>query len=297
MENLKKVVIAGCGVLGSQIAIQCALHGYDVTIYKSHNIEKSRNSVLSFLPRYEKDLKLDKQVLDDIYNKFIFTTDLEEAVQDADLVIETVPEVIEIKTEFYKNLGKLAPEKTIFATNSSTFLPSMFMEVTGRPEKFAALHFANEIWIHNTAEVMGTKKTSPEVFATVEEFAKSIGMVTLPLRKEQPGYILNSLLVPLLSAATDLWADDVADIETIDKTWMLATGAPLGPFAILDIVGINTAHNIFKMVAEKTQNPVKLKAVEKFEKEFMELNKLGVATGEGFYKYPNPAYKQEHFLE
>ncbi|PRD48520.1 3-hydroxyacyl-CoA dehydrogenase [Sphingobacterium haloxyli] len=202
-----------------------------------------------------------------------------------------------MKIEFYQKLAKVAPEKTVFATNSSTLLPSQFAAYTGRPEKFVALHFANEIWKHNTGEVMKHPGTSDEVFESLLVFAKQIGMVPLAIHKEQPGYIVNSLLVPLLSAGMDLWIRDVADIETVDKTWMVATGAPLGPFGILDVVGITTAYNINKMVADKTKDPVKLKIADKLKAEFIDKGKLGVETGEGFYKYPNPSFKQKDFLK
>lgn len=174
-------------------------------------------------------------------------------------------------------------------------LPSQFAESTGRPEKFLALHFANEIWKHNTAEIMGHPGTDKNVFNDVVAFSKAIGMVALPLQKEQPGYIVNSLLVPLLSAATNLLVNEVADAETIDKTWMVATGAPTGPFGILDIVGITTAYNINKMAADATNDPLKIKTVEYLKTNFIDKNKLGVSTGEGFYTYPNPAYKKMIF--
>ncbi|MBQ0739691.1 3-hydroxyacyl-CoA dehydrogenase, partial [Aquimarina celericrescens] len=208
-----------------------------------------------------------------------------------------VPENPQIKIGFYEQLAKVAPAKTVFATNSSTLLPSQFASSTGRPEKFVALHFANEIWKHNTAEIMGHPTTSHKVFNDVVEFAKRIGMLPLPLHKEQPGYILNSLLVPLLGAALDLVVNEVADPPTVDKTWMKATGAPVGPCAILDVVGITTAYNINKIAAEKTQDANKIKVVEYLEENFINKNKLGVATGEGFYTYPNPAFQKKDFLK
>jgi len=226
-----------------------------------------------------------------------FSSDLAKAVRDADLMIEAIPEVVQIKTDFYKQLGKVAPEKTIFATNSSTLLPSQFAEVTGRPEKFLALHFANEIWKNNTAEIMKHPGTDMTVFDEVIEFAKAIGMVALPLYKEQPGYILNSLLVPLLEAAQLLLVKEVADVETIDKTWMVATGAPQGPFAILDVVGINTAYNIGLAKAEATGDPLFKKLAELMKVEYIDKGKLGVATGEGFYKYPDPSFMKPGFLK
>nr|WP_317128709.1 3-hydroxyacyl-CoA dehydrogenase family protein [Subsaximicrobium wynnwilliamsii] len=119
----------------------------------------------------------------------------------------------------------------------------------------------------------------------------------MPLKKEQPGYIVNSLLVPLLSAGLDLLVRGVADVQTIDKTWMVATGAPTGPFAILDVVGNTTAYNINKMEAEKTGDSDKQKVVEYLKEHFIDKGKLGVATGEGFYTYPNPSFKADDFLK
>lgn len=293
------VTIAGSGVLGYQIAFQTAFHGYQVTVYDINEevLEKAKSKFEILAKAFQKDLHATDEQLEATFKRLLYTSDLAQAVQDSDLLIEAVPENPAIKIAFYEELAKVAPEKTIFATNSSTLLPSQFAQDTGRPQKFLALHFANEIWKHNTAEIMGHPGTDPQVFGAVVEFAKSIGMVALPLHKEQAGYIVNSLLVPLLSAATDLLVNEVADVETIDKTWMVATGAPTGPFGILDIVGITTAYNINKMSAEATEDPIKIKTVAYLKEHFIDKNKLGVATGEGFYTYPNPAYQVPDFLK
>ena len=293
------VTIAGSGVLGYQIAFQTAFHGYQVTVYDINEevLEKAKSKFEILAKAFQKDLHATDEQLEATFKRLLYTSDLAQAVQDSDLLIEAAPENPAIKIAFYEELAKVAPEKTIFATNSSTLLPSQFAQDTGRPQKFLALHFANEIWKHNTAEIMGHPGTDPQVFGAVVEFAKSIGMVALPLHKEQAGYIVNSLLVPLLSAATDLLVNEVADVETIDKTWMVATGAPTGPFGILDIVGITTAYNINKMSAEATEDPIKIKTVAYLKEHFIDKNKLGVATGEGFYTYPNPAYQAPDFLK
>ncbi|CAM3813390.1 3-hydroxyacyl-CoA dehydrogenase NAD-binding protein [Marinicrinis lubricantis] len=158
-----------------------------------------------------------------------------------------------------------------------------------------ALHFANEIWKNNTAEIMKHPGTDPKVFDAVIAFAKAIGMVALPLQKEQPGYILNSLLVPLLDAAQMLLVKEVADVETIDKTWMVATGAPMGPFGILDVVGINTAYNITQ--AKATEDPLHEKVANLLKTEYIDKGKMGRATGEGFYTYPNPSFMAQGFTK
>ena len=238
--RFRNVTVAGGGVLGRPIAYQTAFHGFPVVVYeqiygqgpgegqgaaRKAEAELCAGSGAS----YEADV-------DAAMDRIRLTVDLADAVRDADLVIEAVPEIPEVKREFYERLATVAPPHAVFATNSSTLLPSQFAEATGRPEKFLALHFANSIWRHNTAEVMRHPGTDEQVFQDVIDFARAIGMVPLPLRKEQPGYILNSLLVPFLEAAQMLWVNEVADPETIDKTWMIATGAKEGPFAILDTV-------------------------------------------------------------
>jgi 3-hydroxyacyl-CoA dehydrogenase len=297
--NYKNITIAGSGVLGYQIAFQIAFHGFNVIVYDINDevLDKAKLKFGSISEAFKTYLNATEQQLDKTRQNISYTSDLAESVKNADLLIEAIPENPKIKTDFYKKLAKVAPEKTVFATNSSTLLPSQFAEVTGRPNKFLALHFANTIWIHNTAEIMGHPKTDPKVFEDVVAFAKAIGMLALPLFKEQPGYILNSLLVPLLSAATSLLVSEVANPETIDKTWMKATGAPMGPFGILDVVGITTAYNIDKMAAEKTKDALKIKTVEYLKDNYIDKNKLGVSTGEGFYKYPNPAFKSPDFLK
>ncbi|SET53279.1 3-hydroxybutyryl-CoA dehydrogenase [Salinibacillus kushneri] len=297
--NFKNITVAGSGVLGSQIAYQTAFKGFTVSVYdiSEEAIKKAQERVTKLKSGYQNNLNATEEEVNAAYNRMFFSSDLSKAVENADLVIEAVPEVVEIKKEFYSNLSKVTPEKTIFATNSSTFLPSQFAEETGRPEKFLALHFANEIWKNNTAEIMKHPGTDEQVFHDVIEFAKAIGMVALPLHKEQPGYILNSLLVPLLDAAEKLLVNDVADVETIDKTWMIATGAPNGPFAILDVVGINTAFNIVQDKAKKTGDPLYKKLAKFLKEEYLDKGKLGVESGEGFYKYPNPSFLDSDFLK
>ncbi len=310
--NIKNVVVAGGGVLGSQIAFQTAFSGFNVTIWlrSEGSIERAQPKIDRLKNIYLKTLEAmktnpqaycrgftDKQNLTDDeidelknkvesgYENLTLTTSYEEAGKNADLVIEAIAEDSEQKKAFYEELSKHLPEKTIIATNSSTLLPSQLADFTGRPEKYLALHFANEIWKNNTAEIMGQPKTEQKYYDEVVEFAEAINMVPLKLKKEQAGYILNSMLVPFLSAAEALYANDVADPETIDKTWVLATGAPSGPFRILDVVGLTTAYNIVIMNPKASDiNTTEGKIAAKL-KEKIDAGKTGVNAGEGFYKY------------
>jgi 3-hydroxyacyl-CoA dehydrogenase len=296
--NYRNITVAGSGVLGSQIAFQTAYKGFRVSVYDLSDdvLVQARERLGRLKENYRGDLGVTQQTVDEASSRISFFSNLAQAVANADLVIEAIPEVVHIKTDFYKHLGKVAPEKTVFATNSSTLLPSQFAEATGRPARFLALHFANGIWKNNTAEVMKHSGTDQTVFQDVIEFAKAIGMVALPLYKEQPGYILNSLLVPFLDAAQMLLLNEVADVETIDKTWMIATGAVEGPFAMLDTVGINTAYNIVHAQADATGDPAFGKLARLLKTEYIDKGKLGKATGQGFYTYPDPKFLSPNFL-
>lgn len=296
--DFKYVTVAGSGVLGSQIAFQSAYHGFEVAVYdineEALTRAKERFEVLK--GHFKKDLKATDEELNAAYHRLSFHTDLGESVQDADLLIEAVPEVLDIKKEFYTDLAKVAPEQTVFATNTSTMLPSTFAEYTGRPEKFLALHFANDIWRSNTAEIMGHGGTDEKVFNDVVEFAKAIGMVALPLQKEQPGYILNTLLVPFLNSAQYLVVNGIADPHTVDKTWMIATGAPRGPFAILDVIGINTPYHL-SVAKANAGDAEAAKVAEYLKTEFLDKGRMGIQNGKGFYDYPNPRYMDKDFLK
>lgn len=296
--NYNNITVAGSGVLGSQIAFQTAFHGFNVSVYDINDeaLERAKERINELKPRYQKDLGATQEEVDAACERLSFSSNLGQAVEDADLLIEAVPEVVDIKTSFYTELAKVAPDKTIFATNSSTMLPSQFAEYTGRPNKFLALHFANEIWKNNTGEVMKHAGTDEAVFEEVIEFAKAIGMVALPIYKEQPGYILNTLLVPFLNAAQYLLVNEIADPETIDKTWMIATGAPTGPFAILDMIGINTPYNL-SLAKAAAGDQHSAKVAEYLKREFIDKGKLGIQNGKGFYDYPNPSFLNPDFLK
>lgn len=310
--NFKKVVVAGGGVLGSQIAFQSAFKGFEVTIWLRsegsigraqpkltrvkeiylNTLEAMKTNPAAYCRGLTDSKELSDEALDDLKERALkafeglkLTTSYEEAFKDADLVIECIAERPDEKIEFYKHMAQFLPQHTVVVTNSSTLLPSQLAEYTGRPEKFLALHFANEIWRNNSAEIMGHPGTDHKYYDQTVEFAQAIGMIPLKLKKEQAGYILNSMLVPFLSAAEALLANDVADPETIDLTWKIGTGAPAGPFQILDVVGLTTAYNIVSNHPD-SKNPETIQGkIAKMLKTYIDQGKTGVNAGEGFYKY------------
>ncbi len=241
--DIKKVTVAGGGVLGSQIAFQSAYSGYDVTIWlrsegsigrcqpkldylhatylKTLDAMKQSPAAYAYGLMPKEDVTPEaceaaKQKVEAAYKGIKLTTDWDEAFNDADLVIEAVAENVQQKIDFYTELAKHLPERTIIDTNSSTLLPSQFAEATGRPEVPRAPLRQRDV-AHPTAEVMRHAGTGDEAFEATIAFAASIRMIPLRVNKEQPGYLLNSMLVPFLSSAEALWANDVATPEDIDQ--------------------------------------------------------------------------------
>lgn len=215
--EIKNVVIAGAGVLGSQIAFQAARFGYQVKIWNRHTDRAERR-----LAAIKEPFRKDMHASEDDYNKAMdnivdISNDLGATIKDADWVIESVSESLEIKKAFYSDLRKVLPDHTIVASNSSTFVPSELVKFTNFPERFLHMHFSNHIWSHNVAEIVGTDATLPEVKDAAIKFTRSIDMVPVVLKKENHGYVMNALLIPLLNAAQTLWANGVADPHTIDK--------------------------------------------------------------------------------
>ncbi len=283
MTKLSTITVLGTGVLGSQIAFQTAYSGFDVVAYDINDevIDNAKKRFAGLAETYKREVAgAADGGADAALGRIRYSTDLADAARNADLVIEAIPEVLQVKRDTYARLGAVAPAKTIFATNSSSLLPSDLAQSTGRPGRFLALHFANRIWVNNTAEVMPTADTDPEVFAIVAQFARDIGMIPIELKKEKAGYVLNSLLIPLLDAAAGLLVGGIADVETIDLTWRKGTGAPFGPFQIFDVVGLETAYNI-----SAAGDPAQQAFARLLKEQYLDKGKLGVATGEGFYSY------------
>ncbi|MCO6557858.1 MAG: 3-hydroxyacyl-CoA dehydrogenase [Bifidobacterium sp.] len=281
MQNL---TVLGTGVLGSQIIFQSAYKGKDVVAYDiSDEILAGLPARWEYLKKqYKRDIPdATDEKLDAAVSRIRPTADLKDAVKDADIIIEAIPERFDIKQSTWEKVSKYAPAKTVFCTNSSTLLPSKMVPFVDRPDKFMSLHFANEIWKFNTGEVMAQPKTDPKVFEEVAQFAEEIGMVPIRVMKEQPGYLLNSLLVPLLNAAADLWVCGVASFEDIDKTWRIATGAPAGPFQIIDVVGMMTPYNLNKDATD----PVQKEFGRRLKEDYIDKGRMGKISGHGFYDY------------
>jgi 3-hydroxyacyl-CoA dehydrogenase len=201
-----KITTAGAGTMGSQVAWQMAFHGKHVTVYDAipAGLEKGKAFHQEYAEHFVNQRGATPEQIDDTFARLSYTADLPAGVHDADLISESVPESVAIKESFWRAASMHAPARTVFTTNTSTLAPSALVRFVDRPEKFLALHFAIGVWDSNLGEVMGHAGTAPSVFEDVLTFAAEIGLVPIPIRKEQNGYIINSLLVPWCTAALDL---------------------------------------------------------------------------------------------
>lgn len=299
---IKKILAVGAGTMGSQASFYYAMNGFDVTQYDldADALVACKQHHKAYVDAYR--LARPSVTDEDIQaglERICYSSDLAEACRDVDLVTESVPEVLDIKQMVYTELARFCPAHTIFTTNTSTLPPSAIAPFTGRPGRFLALHYAMGIWNAPVAEVMKHPGTEDSIFLQVVDFVESAKLVPIKLEKEQPGYVVNTLLVPWLNAGLYLVVNDICSHQDVDKTWMLCSGGmPMGPMGVLDQVGFGVARNINRLLAAaEPNNPQYQKNTDYLEKNFISKGHMGALSGKGFYTYPNPEYAQPGFLE
>ncbi len=291
--NINTIGIIGAGNLGTRIGLQAAISGYQVNVYDIH--EKILNRSQSSMKKLVDHLTRSKQIVEEegiqALERISFSQNLKETLQNVDLISESVTEDPDIKTKVWKEIGENAPMHTIFTTNTSYLLPSQFAQVSGRPEKFCAFHF-HDVFYSRVVDIMPHAGTSTEIIGILEDLGRKLNQVPILIKKENSGYIFNTLLIAWIDAAGRLLTGEIAEVEAIDKSWMVNFGMSAGPFGILDNVGLDTAWHI----TTARRNPAS-RAFAALLKTYVDEGKLGTKSGEGFYTYPNPRYKHEDFLK
>ena len=282
--KINNVCILGAGTLGTRIALQAALSGFQVSVYdiNAEAFVASKKVMAKIL----RSLSL----TDEIIAKINFTTDPVESVADADIISESVTEELPLKRQVWAQFSALAPEKTIFTTNTSYLLPSMLVDSVDRPALFCAFHF-HDVFYSKVVDIMPHPGTSEEVVTLLADFGRALKQVPVIVRKENPGYVFNYMLMAVIGAAGKLRTKEIASIEDIDKSWMVNFHMPMGPFGILDSIGLDTAWHVTHNLEDAGSQ-----AFAALLKTYIDAGKLGEKTGEGFYTYPAPAYKDPDFL-
>jgi 3-hydroxybutyryl-CoA dehydrogenase len=299
-SDIQHVTILGAGTMGQEIGLLTAVCGYRVTMYDINEaaLRTALERQKALLRIMNKMGYLDAAENEGVLGRLRFTADAAQAAEDVDLVSESVPEVVQVKEGIYRQFAGLWPERTILTTNTSTLLPSMFAEATGRPAKFMALHFHPHVWISNVADVMPHLGTAPETVQLVQDFAVRIRQIPILLQKESPGYVFNAMLKPLLNAAAGLVARGVATPEDVDRAFMGIMRTKLGPMGMMDLIGLDT---VYRVTVASTELPGAapqpgLPKILELVQGMMDAGHLGIKTGRGFYEYPNPTYTRPDFL-
>lgn len=292
LEEIENVLILGAGTLGLRVGLQAAISGYDTIIY-----EINEAATAHAIKVHDKILKsqvskgnLTMEDVEAVKARISFTDNPETAAENADFVNESVTEDLDLKRKVWAQFGELCPEHTVFTTNTSYLLPSQFAEATGRPERFCAFHFHDVFWA-NVVDVMPHPGTEPWIVDLLTDLGWKLDQTPVVVRKESPGYIFNAMLIALVGAAGNLVTRGVANHQDVDRSWMGNFKMEIGPFGILDGVGLDTAWHILKT---KKDDDSQLFAT--YLKRYIDEGKLGLKTGEGFYTYPKPEYQNPGFV-
>ncbi len=296
IDDVHSMLVVGAGTMGQQIGLQCALHGFDVIVYDvaPEAVVTADAQIKIYAAQLVNQKRLAPHESDAALKRIRFTTHPEDG-NTADLLSESVPEDPALKAKVLAQFNQICPPHAIFTTNTSTLIPSIYAEATGRPGQFAALHFHSYVWDSNVVDIMPHPGTTSETVALLQAFAHRIGQIPIVLKKENYQYVFNALLGSLNTAAIKLAVDGVASVEDIDRAWMGIMKMPIGPFGILDVVGLKTAWDITHYWATVTGD-AQLQANAAFLKQYVDNNWLGVKTGRGFYTYPDPAFAHPEFL-
>ncbi|WP_457551585.1 3-hydroxyacyl-CoA dehydrogenase [Desulfobacula sp.] len=296
IKKIETILILGAGTMGRQIGLICAAAGFDVCMYDLFDpaLEQAKKRVAKLAGRLVKKNRIEEKKVTAGLSRIRYTSDPESAGKSADLISESVPEDPALKRKVFAQFNKICLDHAIFTTNSSTLLPSMLADATGRPDRFVALHF-HDCSITNVVDVMPHPGTSVKTLETILAFCRDIDQYPIELKKEQHGYVFNTMLTELLGSALGLASKQVASPEDIDRAWMGIMKTLVGPFGIMDSVGLEAVYRITDYWAQKIDDP-KRKANAAYLKILVDKGALGVKTGKGFYEYPNPSFLKPDFM-
>ena len=295
--EIKKVCFVGAGTMGVYNSLITALAGYRVALYdiSQQALEQVPERQLNWSPILVERGVADHNAIEAASARISRTIDPEKAAQDADLLSESVFERLDLKRQTHRQFDQILPAHAIMTTNTSTLLLSDIESAVQRGDKFAAMHFHQPTPL---VDIVAGPRTSPETVDIIKQFVKSQGQIYIVLKKEREGYLHNAMFGGLLGTAMMLAALLGVDFKKIDQAWMLNQKNMVGPFGMLDGVGINLVVDILGENARKEQppGPEITAAICNFLQPYIERGDLGVKTGKGFYEYPEPDFLNPDFL-
>ena len=280
---IEKVGVVGCGLMGSGIAQVCAQAGYQTVVREVSEAlaEKGLRKIRRFLNKAVDRGKATQEDIDEALGRLVGTTALSD-LADCDLVIEAVPEDMEIKRETYTSLDESCKESTIFASNTSSLSITEMAVMTDRPDRFIGLHFFSPVPLMKLLEVIYTRLTDQAVVEVGRSFGKAIGKTPV-VAKDRTGFIVNRLLVPYMLEAIRVLEEGLASTEDIDNAMKLGCGYPMGPFTLLDFIGLDTTYYIANIMFDEFRTPQF--APPPLLKRMVLAGHHGRKSGRGFYEY------------
>ena len=286
VDDIETITVLGAGTMGHGIAEVAALAGYDVNLRDINEelVEEGYEQIEWSLNKLAENDRISEDAAEDSIDRITPVVDLEEAVEDTDVVIEAIVERMDIKQEVYEDLSEYAPDHTIFASNTSSLSITDLADVTDRPEQVCGMHFFNPPVRMELVEVISGGDTSDETMDTIVDLAEAFDKTPVRVRKDEPGFIVNSILVPLMNEACWIVEEDIATIREVDSTTKYDIGLPMGAFELCDQVGNDVSLHVLNYMNEVLgeayePSPLLVRTVEN--------EKLGKKTGEGFYDYNN----------
>lgn len=293
---LERVAVIGTGILGTQIAMLSAYTGYTVKVFDS-----KAGAFSATLERIRSDLAakaVDPFIPWEHWNQCAGAidqlTDLGETVRDADLIIEAVPENLDLKKKVFREIGEKARAGAIFATNSSSIPVSRLETSAGRAENCLNIHFYFPLQGTNMVDIMGGTRTSPEVLEKGSAWIRSLGFIPLTVNKELLGFCFNRVWRAIKRETLYMWGNGFVNFRDIDRAWMIFTGMKEGPFALMDKVGLDVVYDIEMVYYTDSKDPKDIPPEALKQK--IANGELGVKSGKGFYTYPDPEYLAPDFL-
>ncbi len=291
-KSIECVAIVGAGTMGRQVTWVCCAHGLQVHLFDMDQ-QTLANAAESLHSWFEEDL--DEGAAIAAKNNLKTTASLKEAIIGADLVFENVPEILHLKQKVHREIDELAPKNVIQGTNASALVCSSVANATSRPDRFFNMNFSFPRSGEKLVEVMPNPKTSDHTMALAMDWAKTIGMIPIATNTEILGYVQNRIWRAIKKECLYLFGKGIAAPSDIDRGYVLATGASLGPFALMDKVGLDTIEKIEWVYAEESGDPSD--TPPKALIEMVKAGETGLKAGKGFYNYPNPEYEREGWLE
>ena len=283
--DIKKIGVVGAGTMGNGIAQVAAQIGCEVVMRDIEDsfVERGMKNIEKFLSKSVEKGKLDASEKDAILGRIKGTTDMAD-LKDVDFVVEAVIEDLELKKKVFKELDELCRPEVILASNTSSMSLTEIAAATNRPDKVCGMHFFNPVPLMRLVEVIRGYFTSDETVATTTELAKKMGKITVEVKKDSPGFIVNRIMIPHMLEAIKIVEEGIASIEDVDIAVKNGLNYPMGPFELMDLTGIDIAYFVTEYFYKELNKESKWVAPNLL-KTMIRAGRLGRKTGGGWYDY------------